>query len=43
MAETKIGRMVLGSYQTNCYFIYQEDKKRAIVVDPADPSSCRDF
>ena len=36
MAETKIGRMVLGSYQTNCYFIYQEDKKRAIVVDPAD-------
>ena len=36
MAETKIGRMVLGSYQTNCYFIYQEDEKRAIVVDPAD-------
>lgn len=36
MAETKIGRMVLGSYQTNCYFIYKEDKKRAIVVDPAD-------
>lgn len=36
MAETKIGRMVLGSYQTNCYFIYQEDKKKAIVVDPAD-------
>lgn len=36
MAETKIGRMVLGSYQTNCYFIYQEDKRRAIVVDPAD-------
>ncbi len=36
MAETKIGRMVLGSYQTNCYFIYQEERKRAIVVDPAD-------
>ncbi len=36
MAETKIGRMVLGSYQTNCYFIYQEEKKHAIVVDPAD-------
>lgn len=36
MAETKIGRMVLGSYQTNCYFIYREDEKRAIVVDPAD-------
>lgn len=36
MAETKIGRMVLGSYQTNCYFIYQEKEKRAVVVDPAD-------
>lgn len=36
MAETKIGRMVLGSYQTNCYFIYREDEKRALVVDPAD-------
>lgn len=46
MAEIKIGRMVLGSCQTNCYFIYQEEEmpgqgdaqghKRAIVVDPAD-------
>lgn len=36
MAETKIGRMVLGSYQTNCYFIYQEEVNKAIVVDPAD-------
>ena len=26
MAEIKIGRMVLGSCQTNCYFIYQEDE-----------------
>lgn len=32
----KIGRMVLGSMQTNCYFIYEEEEKRAIVVDPAD-------
>ncbi len=36
MAETKIGRMVLGSCQTNCYFIYRDEGKRAIVVDPAD-------
>lgn len=36
MDETKIGRMVLGSYQTNCYFVYQEEDKRAIVIDPAD-------
>lgn len=32
----KIGRMMIGSYQTNCYFIYNEEEKRAIVVDPAD-------
>lgn len=36
MNEIKIGRMVLGSCQTNCYFIYREEEKRAIVVDPAD-------
>lgn len=36
MDEIKIGRMVLGSCQTNCYFIYREEEKRAIVVDPAD-------
>lgn len=32
----KIGRMVLGSMQTNCYFIYDEDVKKALIVDPAD-------
>ena len=32
----KIGRMVLGSMQTNCYFIYDEEEKKALVVDPAD-------
>lgn len=36
MAELKIGRMVLGSFSTNCYFLYDDDKKEAIVVDPAD-------
>lgn len=30
----KIGSMVLGYVSTNCYFVYDEDKKEAIVVDP---------
>ena len=36
MGEIKIGRMVLGSCQTNCYFLYREDSKNCIIVDPAD-------
>ena len=36
MAEIKIGRMVLGVCQTNCYFLYREWEHDAIVVDPAD-------
>ncbi len=36
MNEIKIGRMVLSMCQTNCYFLYREDEKKAIVIDPAD-------
>lgn len=36
MSELKIGRMVLGMYQTNCYFLYRTGQEDAIVVDPAD-------
>ncbi len=36
MGEIKIGRMVLGVCQTNCYFLYREDSKECIFVDPAD-------
>lgn len=36
MSEIKIGRIVLGSLQTNCYFVFREDKKKAVVFDPAD-------
>jgi glyoxylase-like metal-dependent hydrolase (beta-lactamase superfamily II) len=36
MAEIKIGRMVLGVCQTNCYFLYRDGEKDAVVVDPAD-------
>ena len=36
MGEIKIGRMVLGMCQTNCYFLYREGSKDCIFVDPAD-------
>lgn len=36
MADIKIGRMVIGTNQTNCYFLYREGNAEAVVVDPAD-------
>lgn len=36
MMDIKIGRIVLGSLQTNCYFVFREDSKKAVVFDPAD-------
>ena len=36
MADIKIGRMVLGSYRTNCYFLYREGSGDTVVFDPAD-------
>ncbi len=36
MSEIKIGRMVMGVCQTNCYFLYRDGEQEAIVVDPAD-------
>lgn len=36
MLNLKIGNMVLGICQTNCYYIYQEGSSETIVVDPAD-------
>ena len=36
MSELKIGRMVLSMCQTNCYFLYREDAKECILIDPAD-------
>ena len=32
----KIGKIVMGSVQTNCYFVYEEGKKKILVIDPAD-------
>ena len=45
MSALKIGRMVLGGFQTNCYFVYREgvlDAKGfcpAIIIDPAERGS----
>lgn len=36
MAEVKIGRMVLGVYGTNCYFLYREGSHEAVVIDAPD-------
>lgn len=36
MADVKIGRMVMGGYQTNCYFLYRDGSKDVVVVDPGD-------
>ena len=36
MGEIKIGRMVMGVCQTNCFFLYRDGEKECIVVDPAD-------
>lgn len=36
MGDIRIGRIVLGMYQTNCYFAYREDSKDVCVFDPAD-------
>lgn len=36
MGDLKIGRMVLGVCQTNCYFVYREGSPESIVVDAAD-------
>lgn len=36
MADIKIGRMVLGSVGTNCYFVYRDGSSQVIFFDPAD-------
>ncbi len=36
MAELKIGRIVLGVCQTNCYFVYEQGGHEVILFDPAD-------
>lgn len=37
--DIKVGKLTLGSYQTNCYLVYREDTMDVLVVDPADNGS----
>ena len=34
MGELKIGRTVMGPVDTNCYFVYDDEARKAIVFDP---------
>ena len=36
MSDLKIGRLMLGIVQTNCYFVYREGSNDVIFIDPAD-------
>lgn len=36
MADIKIGRIVMGTCRTNCYFLYREGSNNIVFVDPAD-------
>lgn len=35
MAEVKIGKLVVGSYGTNCYILYRDGSNEVIFIDPA--------
>ena len=35
-SELKIGRIMMGMCQTNCYFLYREGENQVIFIDPAD-------
>ncbi len=36
MSDIKIGRMVVGIYSTNCYFLYRADSKEVVMIDVPD-------
>lgn len=36
MNNFKLETLVLGALQTNCYIVYNDESKEAIVIDPAD-------
>ena len=36
MSELKIGKIILGMCQTNCYYLYREGESKVIFVDPAE-------
>ena len=36
MSNLRIKTMVLGAVSTNCYLVYHEETKKAVIIDPAD-------
>lgn len=40
MREFRIKSCMVGTVGTNCYIVYREDLKRAVVVDPGDDGAC---
>ncbi len=36
MGEMQIKKLVLGPVMTNCYIVYEKEKKEALIIDPAD-------
>jgi glyoxylase-like metal-dependent hydrolase (beta-lactamase superfamily II) len=36
MADVKVGRILLGSFRENCYYLYREGSHQAVVIDPGD-------
>lgn len=36
MSDIRIKTYVLGMVSTNCYFIYKESDRKAVIIDPAD-------
>lgn len=39
MAKLTVERLVLGQMQTNCYLVWNDNTKAAIIIDPADNGS----
>lgn len=35
MGDIKVGRMVLGAVETNCYIVYDSETMETVVIDPA--------
>lgn len=34
--DIRVKKLVVGSVRTNCYIVYSEDKKDAVIIDPGD-------